>query len=121
MGVVHGWNECYAFSGADDNSLSILAIPSLQVQEQHTEIKTLTTTTKYLKAQLRDNEEVQNKAIRAERRKAKEELARMKGAMVAILDKERKAMREELKRQTNELRGLLKEAMTDGDYVAEQG
>lgn len=79
----------------------------------------MTTTTRYLKAQLRDNEDVMNKAIRAERRKAKEELGRMKEAMVAVLDKERKAMREELKRQSIELRGLLMEA-TGGEYVDEE-
>ena len=82
-------------------------------------------TTKYLKAQLRDNETVQNKAIRAERRKAKEEVTRMKTAMVVILEKERRAMREELRRQTNELRMLLEDATTgggdDGSYMAEEG
>lgn len=80
----------------------------------------MTTTTRYLKAQLRDNEEVQNKAIRAERRKAKDELARMKETMVGILDKERRAMRDELKRQTAELRAYLMEVTgRDGDFTAE--
>jgi F0F1-type ATP synthase membrane subunit b/b' len=74
------------------------------------------TTTKYLKAQLRDNEDAMNKAIRAERRKAKEEVARMKEAMVGMLNKERKTMRDELKRQTMELRNLLAEA-TGGDAM----
>ena len=60
-----------------------------------------------------------NKAIRAEQRKSKEELARLKEAMVGILGKERKAMRDELKRQTSELRALLIEA-TDGDYSEEE-
>lgn len=74
------------------------------------------TTTKYLKAQLRDNEDAMNKAIRAERRKAKEEVTRMKEAMVGMLNKERKTMRDELKRQTMELRNLLAEA-TGGDVM----
>jgi len=95
----------------------------LQLQEAQTELKTLTTTTRYLKAQLRDNEEVKNKAIRSEQRKAKEELGRMKEAMVGILEKERRAMRAELKRQATELRALLTEATSganDGEYVAEE-
>lgn len=93
---------------------------SAQLHEAQTELATLTTTTRYLKAQLRDNEEAQDKAIRAERRKAKEELARMKEAMVGILNKERRAMRDELKRQTTELRSLLMEATgRDGEYASE--
>lgn len=92
----------------------------LQLQEAQTELATLTTTTRYLKAQLRDIEEAQNKAIREERRKAKDELARMKEAMVGILEKERRAMRDELKRQITELRAYLMEATgQDGDYTAE--
>lgn len=79
----------------------------------------MTTTSKYLKAQLRDNEDAMNKAIRAERRMAKEEVARMKEAMVGMLNKERKGMRDELKRQTMELRSLLTEA-TGRDTITEE-
>jgi hypothetical protein len=84
-------------------SLLLLA----QLQEAQTELSTLTSTTRYLKTQLRDNEEVMDRAIKAERLRAKKELTRMKEAMLSVLERERKAMRAELMRQTAEVKAML--------------
>jgi hypothetical protein len=62
-----------------------------------------------LKAQLRDNEEMMDRAIRAERRKAKEELLRLKDAMLEVVERERQAMRDELIRQAEEVQALLRD------------
>lgn len=69
----------------------------------------MTSTTRYLKAQLRDNEEMMDRAIRAERRKAKEELLRLKDAMLEVVERERQAMRDELIRQAEEVQALLRD------------
>lgn len=50
-------------------------------------------TNKLLKAQLRDNTQSVLQAVQAERRKAEDELARVKAAMVRVLERERKIMR----------------------------
>jgi hypothetical protein len=84
-------------------SLLLLA----QLQEAQTELSTLTSTTRYLKTQLRDNEEVMDRAIKAERLRAKKELTRMKEAMLSVLERERKAMRAELMRQKAEVIAML--------------
>lgn len=82
---------------------------SWQLQEAQTELSSLTSSTRYLKAQLRDNEAVMDRALKAERIRAKEELTRMKDAMLVVLERERKAMRTELMRQTAELKTLLQD------------
>jgi len=48
-----------------------------------------------------------NRAIEAERRKARGELTRIKDAMLGILEKERKAMREELSRQSAQAKAMM--------------
>ena len=50
-------------------------------------------TNKLLKAQLRDNSQSVLQAVQAERRKAEDDLARVKAAMVRVLERERKIMR----------------------------
>jgi len=72
---------------------------SWALQETQNELTNLQSSSQYLKAQLRDNQEVMEKAIRAERRKAREELARMKEAMLQILQRERKELRQKLTKQ----------------------
>jgi hypothetical protein len=56
----------------------------------------LQSTTNYLKAQLRDNQEVMDRAVRAERRKARDELTKMKEAMLQVLQRERQELRAEI-------------------------
>lgn len=51
-----------------------------------------------------------NRAIDAERRKARGELMRMKDAMLTILDKERKAMRDEVRKQASQVQAILRNA-----------
>jgi len=72
---------------------------SFSLQETQNEVINLQSSSQYLKAQLRDSQEVMEKAIRGERRKAREELARMKEAMLQILQRERKELRLKLKVQ----------------------
>ena len=78
-----------------------------QLQEVQTDLASMQSTTRYLKAQLRDNEEIMNRAIDAERRKARGELMRMKDAMLSILERERKAMRDEVMRQSAQVQAMI--------------
>ena len=82
---------------------------SWQLQETLSELTSLQTTTRHLQAQLTDNEEMLARAIRSERRKAKEELLRMKEAMVKVVEREREAMRDEFMKQAAELQVLWKQ------------
>jgi hypothetical protein len=79
---------------------------SSQLQESQSELSRLKQTTEYLQAQLRDNEELTQRAIKSERTKAKDELVRMKEAMIKIVEREREAMREEFIQQADELETL---------------
>ena len=81
---------------------------SWQLQETMSELSSLKTTTRHLQAQLADNEEMLARAIRIERRKAKEELLRMKEAMVKVVERERESMRDEFMKQAAELQVLWK-------------
>jgi len=81
---------------------------SWQLQETLTELNSLKTTTRHLQAQLADNESVMSRAIRAERRKAKEELLRMRESMVKVVEREREQMREEFMKQASELQVMWK-------------
>jgi hypothetical protein len=69
----------------------------------------LQSTTNYLKAQLRDNQEVMDRAVRAERRKARDELTKMKEAMLQVLQRERQELRAKLMKQTAEVQAILKD------------
>jgi hypothetical protein len=80
---------------------------NVQLQQAQTELSTLKQTTRYLQAQLRDNEEMMEKVVKSERRKAKAELARMKESMLQIVEREREAMREEFQKQAAELERML--------------
>jgi len=81
---------------------------SWQLQEAQSELKNLKQTTRYLQTQIRDNEEILTRAVKSERRKAREELVRMKEAMVKVVEKEREAMREEFMKQAAELQTMWK-------------
>jgi chromosome segregation ATPase len=80
---------------------------NVQLQQAQTELSSLKQTTRYLQAQLRDNEEMMEKVVKSERRKAKAELARMKESMLQIVEREREAMREEFQKQAAELESML--------------
>jgi hypothetical protein len=82
---------------------------SWQLQETTTELAGSKQTTKYLQAQLRDNEEMLERVVRSERHKAKEELMKMKEAMVKVVEREREAMRDEFMKQAAELQTLWQE------------
>lgn len=69
----------------------------------------LQSTTQYLKAQLRDNAEIMDRAVRAERRKARDELTKMKEAMLQVLQRERAELRAKMLKQTQEVQAILKE------------
>ncbi len=69
----------------------------------------LQSTTNYLKAQLRDNQEVMDRAVRAERRKARDELTKMKEAMLQVLQRERQELRAKMMKQTAEVQAILKD------------
>lgn len=77
----------------------------------------LQSTTNYLKAQLRDNQEVMDRAVRAERRKARDELTKMKEAMLQVLQRERQELRAKMMKQTAEVQAMLK----DREAAAEKG
>jgi hypothetical protein len=51
-----------------------------------------------------------DRAIRAERQKAREELMKMKEAMLQVLQRERKQLRTKMVQQTAELKAMLKNA-----------
>jgi len=86
---------------------------SMKLQETMTDLTSLQQTSKYLKAQLRDNEDALSRTVRAERRRAKEELKRMREAMLTVLERERKAMREKNEREIAELRSLMDDSEHD--------
>lgn len=82
---------------------------SWQLQESQNEMANLQSTTNYLKAQLRDNQEVMDRAVRAERRKARDELTKMKEAMLQVLQRERQELRAKMMKQTAEVQAILKD------------
>jgi hypothetical protein len=57
---------------------------SMQLQETTATLTSLQSTTRYLQAQLHENEAMLQRVVQAERSKAKEELLRMKEAMIKV-------------------------------------
>lgn len=72
---------------------------SFQLQELLSEVSQLTATTKYLKSQLREYEDMMDRTIRNERKKAKVELRRMKEVMEATREKDRAALRRQFTKE----------------------
>ena len=101
------WVTSIAKRPFHDQLLLLVPFFLRQLQEAQTELSSLTSTTRYLKAQLIDNEHIMERAIKAERVRAKKDLTRMKEAMLTVLERERKAMRDELVKQTAEVQALL--------------
>ena len=79
---------------------------SMQLQQTSSELQNLQTTTRFLQTQLEENEEMLETVIRDERAKAKDELLRMKQAMLKVVERERESMREEFLRQAAQLQEL---------------
>jgi len=79
-----------------------------QLRNTRAELSRSDQTRKHLQSQLRDQEEMLEKAVNAERRKAKEELDRMKEAMIKVVKKERENMRQEFVRQAGKLQEAVK-------------
>lgn len=90
---------------------------SWELQEAQSELSSLKQTTQYLQAQLRDNEEMLQRVIKTERRKAKEDLIRLKEAMLKVIERERVAMREEFMKQASQMETMMhqKKTETEGD------
>jgi hypothetical protein len=55
-----------------------------------------------------------DRAVRAERRKAKEELTKMKEAMLQVLQRERQELRSKMMRQTKEVQAKMRQADDSG-------
>lgn len=89
-----------------------------ELQETKSELTSLKTTTRHLQSQITDNGEMLDKTIRVERRRAKEELLRMKQAMVKVVEEEREAMRSEFVKQAAELQTLWRQEQKEGDLHA---
>ena len=79
-----------------------------QLQEAQAELNLLKTTTRHLQDQVSDNEAMLTKVVKAERRRAKEELVAMKHAMVKVVEQERESMRDEFMKQARQLQELVK-------------
>ena len=107
-------SHCTLASGVHRLVLPVLFHLITQLQEAQTDLASMQSTTRYLKAQLRDNEEIMNRAIDAERRKARGELMRMKDAMLSILERERKAMRDEVMRQSTHIQAMIRNTTETG-------
>jgi hypothetical protein len=111
MEQVHGLEQsCQQAQHAKSNLELAYEKASWQLQESQTEFDKLKQTTKYLQAQLRDNEEMLERVVQQEQRKAREELLQMKEAMLKVVEREREAMREEFIKQAAELEQVWKQS-----------
>jgi hypothetical protein len=76
---------------------------SFQLQEAQSEVTQLASTTKYLKSQLKDYEEMMDRTIRNERKKAKVEVQRMKEIMEASIEQDRESLRRQFTKELERL------------------
>ena len=75
-------------------------------------------TNKLLKAQLRDNSQSVLQAVQAERRKSEDELAKVKAAMVRVLERERKMMRVQVMKFLSNVRQTINPSYNEYDSEA---
>eukprot|EP00978_Attheya_sp_CCMP212_P012478 scaffold31138_cov58-Attheya_sp.AAC.1 len=80
-----------------------------KLQEVQSQMIRLASTTKQLREQLRESQQSLDSAVQVERRKANDELARVREAMVTVLERERRLMRVQVMKQAAEVRSLLRE------------
>lgn len=92
----------------------------MQFQESQKQLDELNRVNIYLKAQLRDNKRILERAVNAERQKTNEELRRVRDSMVAVLEQERRIMRAQIMKTSAEVRSMLEENETDIDDDFEQ-
>ena len=78
---------------------------SFQLQQAQTEVTQLASTTKYLKSQLKDYEEMMDRTIRNERKRAKVEIQKMKEMMEASIEQDRESLRRQFTRELERLQG----------------
>ena len=76
---------------------------SFQLQEAQSEVTQLASTTKYLKSQLKDYEEMMDRTIRNERRRSKVEIQKMKEIMEASIEQDRESLRKAFTKELERL------------------
>jgi hypothetical protein len=82
---------------------------SAELQQRQTELTSLQQTIEYLQKQVADQLETRKRAIRLERKKAKEEMTKMKKTMVKVVERERQTMRDEFMKQAADLEALMRQ------------
>lgn len=82
---------------------------SFQLQEAQTEVTQLASTTKYLKSQLKDYEEMMDRTIRNERKRSKAEIYKMKATMEAAIEQDRESLRKQFTRELERLQSQYEE------------
>lgn len=87
-----------------------------QLQEANAEKIRLQSTNKYLKEQLRDTQRTTDEILKRERQKANDEIMRIREAMVEVLDRERKLIRDHMLTASKEVRAAIL-AAEDDKYV----
>ncbi len=78
-----------------------------RLKDAQTQLMEVTRTNTYLKNELRDNKNILERAISAERQKTNSELARVRDQMVAVLERERRIMRAQLMKSSEEVRSMI--------------
>ena len=88
---------------------------SSQLQATQNQLQALSKTNGYLKAQLRDIQRTSESAVMTERRKADEEMARVRESLVTVLERERRLMRAQMMNASKRLNSMMNEQMDDDD------
>ena len=84
-------------------------LSSKQLQGMQQQVQAISKTNTYLKAQLRDIQRSSESAVLAERKKADEEMARVRESLVDVLERERRLMRAQMMKASNRLRTLMED------------
>ena len=88
---------------------------SSQLQATQNQLQALSKTNGYLKAQLRDIQRTSESAVMTERRKADEEMAKVRESLVTVLERERRLMRAQMMNASKRLNSMMNEQMDDDD------
>ena len=84
-------------------------LSSKQLQGMQQQVQSISKTNTYLKAQLRDIQRSSESAVLAERKKANEEMARVRESLVDLLERERRLMRAQMMKASSRLRTLMED------------
>jgi len=89
-----------------------------RLKDAQKQLNEVSRTNNFLKNQLRDNKRVLERAVSSERQKTNTELARVRDQMVAVLERERRIMRAQLMKSSEEVRSMIadKELLDDYKY-----